>query len=456
MSSPDLPMNPQPGASSTDVIGEQASSIHQASQVGDDEGRRQRDIFRSLDEETLRSHQLSRLNRLLAYARLHQPFYRERLAHVSLPLRSLSQLADIPFLEKSDLLPGLPATICGLDQTRYVRAHQTSGTTGNPILVLDTAEDWQWWIDTWQYVLDAATVSRQDVAFMAFSYGPFIGFWSAHEALVRRGALVVPGGGMSSLARLHALLASRASVLCCTPTYALHLASVAKQAGLDLTSSQVSRIIVAGEAGGSIAEVRSRIEFAWAAQVIDHCGATEVGPWGVGNAAGDGVHVIESEFIAEPLVFDANARSGRRANPGEVAELVLTGLGRWGAPAIRYRTGDLVLAEASHDPNNRFLLLRGGVLGRVDDMVVIRGVNVFPTSIEAIIRRVAGDAEYRVNRSREQEMEQLRIELEGDIVMAGRLSDAFREQLGLRIDVTPVDTGTLPRFEGKAKRWVSK
>lgn len=413
-----------------------------------------RDQLRQMPAEALRDYQLDRLNRLLTQARDEQSFYRERLSEVQLPLTNLDQLRSIPLLEKSDLLPGLPATICGLPRTSYVRAHQTSGTTGNPILMLDTAEDWQWWLSSWQYVLDAAAVTPGDTAFMAFSYGPFIGFWSAHEAMVKRGALVVPGGGMTSLARLHAIKACDATVICCTPTYALHLATIGKQAGLDLPRLPVSRIIVAGESGGSIPEVRARIEAAWDAKVVDHCGATEVGPWGVGDEAGTGIHVIESEFIAERLVFDADSPLGREAMEGELAELVLTGLGRHGAPAIRYRTGDLVRGEVSQNPNNRFLFLRGGVIGRADDMVVIRGVNVFPSSVESIVRRVAGDAEYRVNRSRHQEMDQLRIEIEGDVATAANLHDAFREQLGLRIEVSSVDSGTLPRFEGKARRWV--
>ena len=414
-----------------------------------------RERWRTATREQILAHQLERLNVLLADAIQTQPFYQAKLAHVSLPLVDMSQFAALPFLEKSELSSALPATICGWKRNRYVHAHQTSGTTGNPILVLDSAQDWQWWLSTWQYVLDAAQVTTSDTAFMAFSYGPFIGFWSAHDALIQRGALVVPGGGMTSLARLHAIAACDATILCCTPTYALHLATVAKQAGINITESAISRIIVAGETGGSIPEVRQRIETAWGASVIDHCGATEVGPWGVGNRSGTGVHVIESEFIAETLIFDAKSPSGRNANPGELAELVFTGLGRHGAPAIRYRTGDLVRAEPSSDPENQFMFLRGGVVGRIDDMVVIRGVNVFPASVEAIIRRVAGDAEYRVSRSRHQEMEQLRIEVEGDVATSRRLDDAFREQLGLRIEVTSVDNGTLPRFEAKAKRWVT-
>lgn len=414
-----------------------------------------RTCWRLATREQILAHQLARISALLASALETQPFYQARFAGISLPLDDMSQFAALPFLEKSELSSALPATICGWKRNRYVRAHQTSGTTGNPILLLDSAQDWQWWLSTWQYVLDAAQVTTSDTAFMAFSYGPFIGFWSAHDALIQRGALVMPGGGMTSLARLHAIAACEATILCCTPTYALHLATIAKQTGIKIAESAITRIIVAGESGGSIPEVRQRIENAWGANVIDHCGATEVGPWGVGNRAGTGVHVIESEFIAECLVFDAASPHGRIAKSGELAELVLTGLGRYGAPAIRYRTGDLVRAELSSDPENPFMFLRGGVIGRVDDMVVIRGVNVFPTSVEAIVRRVAGDAEYRVSRSRHQEMEQLRIEVEGDIATSRRLDDAFREQLGLRIEVTAVDSGTLPRFEGKAKRWVN-
>ncbi|MGV3486533.1 MAG: phenylacetate--CoA ligase family protein [Planctomycetaceae bacterium] len=422
--------------------------------VAADVERSERDRLRMMTRPQLHKHQLDRVNALLANAVATHPFYRARFERLTLPLTDLSQLHQLPFLEKSDMLPGMPATICDWDRTSYVHAHQTSGTTGNPILVLDSHSDWRWWTSTWQYVLDAAEATSADTAFMAFSYGPFVGFWSAHDALVQRGVLVVPGGGMTSLARLHAMAACGATLLCCTPTYALHLATVARQSNFDLSASKISRIIVAGESGGSIPEVRSRIESAWQARVVDHCGATEVGPWGVGDRQGLGVHVIESEFIAETIVFDDRSPSGREAAEGELAELVLTGLGRYGAPAIRYRTGDLVRAEISKQPDNQFLFLRGGVIGRVDDMVVIRGVNVFPTSVEAIVRRIAGDVEYRVNRSRHQEMDQLRIEVEGEVATARRLHDAFREQLGLRIEVSSVDPGTLPRFEGKAKRWI--
>ncbi len=452
------------GASACNFISfpQQSSSLRfmQGIQRHDETGvkaAQRRRFWRCADPDTLRRHQLKRLNRLLAAAVAHQPFYREKYRNVQLPLRSLDELSQLPLLEKPELTSDGPAKICGLPAARYVRLHQTSGTTGTPLRLLDTAADWRWWLRCWQYVLDAAEVRRRDVAFMAFSYGPFIGFWTAHESCVRRGATVVPGGGMNSLMRLNVIQSCQATVLCCTPTYALHLGSVAEEHGIDLSRSSVSRIIVAGEPGGSIPEVRQRMEAIWGARVIDHTGATELGAWGVGSRDGRGVHVIESEFIAERLVFDEITPQGRPAQDGELAELVMTGLGRFGAPAIRYRTGDLVRGRQSDDPENRFLLLDGGVAGRADSMVVIRGVNIFPSSIEAIVRRVTGDAEYRVIQTAQQSMAQLRLELEtgdGQQDLPARLSDVFRQQLGLRIEVTAVAVGTLPRFEAKAKRWI--
>jgi phenylacetate-CoA ligase len=313
---------------------------------------------------------------------------------------------------------------------------------------MDTESDWQWWIETWQYVLDAAEVVTADVAFMAFSFGPFIGFWSAHDALAARGCMVVPGGGLSTRARLGLIESSRATILCCTPTYALHLAETAIEEGLDPSGWHVHKVIVAGEPGGSIQEVRRKIELLWGARVIDHSGATEIGPWGVGSRDGRGLHVVESEFVAELL----KPGTDRPAKEGELAELVLTGLGRFGAPAIRYRTGDLVRGYRDHDPSCRFLWLDGGILGRADDMMVIRGVNVFPSSVESIVRSFPRLGEFRMVASRCGELDELTLVVEDPDDNAFEIERAMEHRLGLRIPVTTVQPQTLPRFEGKANR----
>ncbi len=322
--------------------------------------------------------------------------------------------------------------------------------------VLDTIADWEWWLECWQYVLDAAGAGPGDVAMMAFSFGPFIGFWTAHEALVRRGAMVIPGGGMTSEARLKMIEDHRCALLCCTPTYALHLVTVANRLGMDLASGPVRRIIVAGEPGGSVPAVRGRIEESWGAKVIDHTGASEIGAWGFGSSDGRGIHVIESEFIAELLRFDAGDPHGRPASEGEMAELVLTNLGRLGGPAIRYRTGDIVRGSVEHSYPSRFLWLEGGVLGRADNMLVIRGVNVFPSSIEAIVRELEGTAEFRMIASRHDEMDQLEIEIETPPDRAADLSERLRERLAMRVAVRTVEQGSLPRFEAKSRRWIDR
>ena len=408
--------------------------------------------------DAIERHQLARLNELLEQIR-DRPFYRERLAGIDPPLDSLADLAELPLLTKPDMIgesPGQPGKIFDLPLATYCRMHQTSGTRGFPMTVLDTADDWQWWLRSWDHVLEAADVTSDDVAMMAFSFGPFIGFWTANDALIRRGAMVVPGGGMTSQQRLQMIRDQGCTIVCCTPTYALHLAAVAAESGIDLAGNCVRRIIVAGEPGGSIASVRQRIERAWGATVIDHAGASEVGAWGFGSADGSGLHVIETEFIAELLRFDDDHPGGIPVAEGQPAELVLTNLGRLGGPVIRYRTGDTVSGYRLHDHPCRFLWLAGGVLGRGDDMVVVRGVNVFPSSIEAIVRELDAVAEFRLLVSRVDEMDQLEIEIETDEPIAVRLADRLRDRLALRVPVKKVPPGSLARFEGKARRLVDR
>ena len=416
-----------------------------------------RNQLRNATRTVLEQHQLERLNQLLLAAR-SQAFYRDRLAGVSLPLTSLDDLSSIPLLTKADMLAdgrGQPAKIFCHPKSNYTRLHQTSGTKGWPMPVLDTPEDWNWWLECWAYVLDEAEVGDDDVAFMAFSFGPFIGFWTANDALIQRGATVVPGGGMSSEARLEMIFDHRCSVVCCTPTYALHLANVAEKRNIDLASSSVTRMIVAGEPGGSVAAIRKRIELAWGARVVDHSGASELGAWGVGSRDGKGLHVLESEFIAERLRFDSDP-NGTPVADGEEAELVLTNLGRFGGPAIRYRTGDVVRGYRNHQLPCRFLWLDGGVLGRSDDMMVIRGVNVFPSSVEAIVRELEPTAEFRMIASNQDEMDQLAIEIEASDDQCKLLASRFRDRLAMRVNVKQVPAESLPRFEAKARRWVDQ
>jgi phenylacetate-CoA ligase len=268
--------------------------------------------------------------------------------------------------------------------------------------------------------------------------------------------MVVPGGGMSSESRLRMIEDHGCTVICCTPTYALHLASVAQRLNMNLKDGPVTRLIVAGEPGGSVPSVRARMEAAWGATVIDHTGASEVGAWGFGSRDGGGIHVIETEFIAELMHFDRDERCGTAADEGEQAELVLTNLGRLGGPVIRYRTGDVVRGRTIHDQPCKFMWLDGGVLGRTDDMLVIRGVNVFPSSIESIVREVTATAEFRMIASRENQMDQLEIEMESDAAVAAQVANLLRDRLAMRVKVSVAPAGSLPRFEAKSRRLIDR
>jgi phenylacetate-CoA ligase len=410
--------------------------------------------WEQLDRPAIEQLQLRKLHDLLRQILPANRFYAAKLGDRPLTLDSIQQLADWPLTTKQELVPpagqGDLAANLTFAPRQYAHYHRTSGSHGRPLVVLDTGDDWQWWIDTWQFVLDAAEVTADDRAAMAFSFGPFIGFWTANDALVQRGAMVIPCGGMSSVARLQLICQEQVTVVCSTPSYALHLASVAAREGIKLADAAVRVIIVAGEPGGSVGVVRRRIEDAWQARVIDHAGATEVGPWGYADTERRGLHVVESEFIAEFLAIG----QPRPARDGELAELVLTSLGRAGAPLIRYRTGDLVRPDHRGVGANRFVHLPGGVLGRVDDMMIVRGVNIYPSAVEAILHEFPEIQEYRMTVSKQGELDALTIEVEDLLYHPQRIASELRLRLGLYIDVQAVPPGSLPRFEHKGQRFI--
>ena len=329
----------------------------------------------------------------------------------------------------------------------YTRCHQTSGTHGAPMRWLDTPESWSVMTYGWLEVLRQAGVGSSDRAFFPFSFGPFLGFWLAFEAAQRLGVLSVSGGGMSSLLRLRVLMEQGFTVMCCTPTYALHLAETARAEGIDLSPCRVRRIIVAGEPGGSQATVRSRIEAAWpGAQVFDHHGMTETGPVTYESAELPGSLVLlDSQFFAEIV----DPQTLLPVSEGTRGELVLTTLKRVGSPLIRYRTGDWVCPRQWR---GRWTF-EGGILGRVDDMVVVRGVNLYPSAVDVVVRSLDSVGEYRVTVDQTGDLAAVSIEAEASELVCRDLADRLHEALSLRISVIPVSAGSLPRFELKARRW---
>jgi phenylacetate-CoA ligase len=408
--------------------------------------------------EDLAMHQMSRMRALLRELLASNPFYGSRLREAGLTdarlFHSLDDLKSLPFTGKSQLVEDQEihppfGTNLTFPLDRYIHLHQTSGTTGKPLRWLDTSESWDWWARCWAAVYYAAAVTAADRIFFAFSFGPFIGFWAAWAGAEKIGALAISGGAQNSYQRLRNLTEIQATVLCCTPSYALHLAEVAQKENIDLGKSSVRKIVVAGEPGGSIPGTRARIEEIWGARVFDHTGATEIGGHGMTCLGQCGVHLNEGEFLIEvinPLTL----------NPADEGELVITNLGRTGSPIIRYRTGDHVRINRDVCECDRtFVRMDGGIIGRIDQMLIVRGVNIFPSSLESIVRSFPCVQEFRVIVNDSNAMDQLVIvvEVAGDnpeeIVKA--IERETSHQLGLRVGVE-LAPQPLARFEMKALR----
>jgi phenylacetate-CoA ligase len=396
--------------------------------------------------DELRSLQLAKLRAGLTQVLATNAFWRSRLHGVS----DWDDFERLPLTTKSELIDDQAAhPPFGTNLThpvdRYVRLHQTSGSSGDqPLRWLDTEESWEWWERIWaEHVYPAAGVEAADRVFFAFSFGPFIGFWSAFGGAQRIGALCVSGGAMTSEQRVRNMLDVGATVLLSTPTYALRLAGVAEDIGVNISAAGIRKTIHAGEPGASIPSTRAAIEAAYSAEAFDHTGMTELGPTGFSCSARDGVHLIESEFIFEV------------ADDGE---LIATNLGRWGMPLIRYRTGDrVVVSREACSCGSPFLKIAGGIQGRVDDMFTVRGVNLFPSQVEDIVRRYGNVGEFVIEHRREREMDEVTLLIEAPpSFSAERLMADLRQALGVRIECRVVAAGTLARDELKSRRLVRR
>ncbi len=413
------------------------------------------------------SSQFDQLRVLLSTVVGRNPFYTAKFnaAHASSNVRHLGDLTDsIPFTTKAEIIADQEShppygTNLTFPLDRYTRLSQTSGTTGTPIRWLDTPESWEWMLRNWELVHQAAGVKRGDRVFFPFSFGPFLGFWTAFESAARVGVLCLPGGGLSSAARLRAIFDHQANVLCCTPTYAVRLAEVAAAEGIDMAQSPVKLIIVAGEPGGSIPATRARLEQLWpGARISDHHGMTEVGPVTFECPAHPGrLHVIETSYIAEII----NPETGQPAGHDALGELVLTTLGRVGSPLIRYRTGDLVQPSPSGscECGRHDLGLDGGILGRTDDMIIVRGVNIYPSALEQIIGGCGMVTEFRVRLVTTLTLPEIEVDVETSPTadpeaVVQQLQTEFERAFRLRIPVGVLPAGTLPRPEGKTRRFI--
>lgn len=385
------------------------------------------------------SQQLTQLNQLLqAIADGENLFYQAKLGAVK-QIASLDEFSlSVPFTTKDELTADQASyppygTNLTYPLTQYSRFHQTSGTSGTPLIWLDDDDGWNWLRENWEWVWQEAGVSAGQSAFFPFSFGPFLGFWAGFESATSLGIRAIPAGGMTSENRFKMIERLRPEILCCTPTYGLRLAEFGNAKSLG-----VKKLIVAGEPGGSLPEVRARLSEAWNAEIIDHHGMTEIGPVTVGDSHDPTLLKIRHDsYFCEVINQDESG----------IGELVLTTLGRHGSPLLRYRTGDLVKPVETPDG----FALKGGIIGRVDDMIVVRGVNLYPGAVEDVVRQVNGVVEYEVLIEENNSMSEVRLRIEGE--NAAELEAKLREVFQLRIPVETVPDGSLDRFEMKSKRW---
>ncbi len=427
----------------------------------------------TLGRAQLEALQLAKLRHQVAWAKQRSPWFRRTLAAVDPEeLNSIADLRRLPMLTREDWMNsqsdhppyGELPTIGG---DGAIRVHTTSGTTGKaPLRALDSRKDWAWIAEMWAYGIWGCGVRPGDTAYIAFGYGSFIGFWGLHYSMEKIGVLNVPGGAQTTEARVRQIIDFGATVVASTPTYALRMAQEAHALGVDLPGSAVSRIILSGEPAGSIPQTKALIEAQWGAKAFDTAGMTEIGTIMVFECEHQpgGTHIIEDHVIEEVIDPDTLAPVAY----GEVGERVVTSFGRGAIPLLRYRTGDQVCKVPADECScgRGFDIYQGGILGRVDDMKIIRGTNVYPRAIEAIVREYSDVDEFQTVITREGVRDEitLRVELKSDILPADRwegLAETLHNRLalaheGLNFRIELAGAGELPRFELKAKRTIDK
>jgi phenylacetate-CoA ligase len=426
----------------------------------------------TLARERLDALQLAKLRRQCEWAAARSPWYKrafEQSGFDPADLRSVDDLRRLEPLTRAEWMAsqaehppyGELPTIGGAGA---IRVHTTSGTTGaGPLRALDSRKDWAWIAEMWCYAIWGCGVRPADTAYIAFGYGSFIGFWGLHYAMEKIGVLNVPGGAQTTEARVRQIVDFGATVVASTPTYALRLAQEARTMGVDLRASAVERLILSGEPAGSIPVTKALIEEEWGAKAFDTAGMTEIGTIMVFECEHQpgGTHIIEDHYIEEVVDPDSLEPVGY----GERGERVVTSFGRGSIPLLRYRTADLVcrVPAARCTCGRGFDIYEGGILGRVDDMKLVRGTNIYPRAIEAIVREYAQVDEFQTRITREGIRDEitLRVEMKPDWDASGwgRMADELHRKLagafeGLNFRVECADAGELPRFELKAKRTV--
>ncbi len=418
----------------------------------------------TLPREELEVLQLSRLKALVERVYYNVPFYRNRFDEVGIKpehIRSLSDVKYLPFTEKQDLRNNYPFGLFAVPKENVVRIHASSGTTGKSTVVGYTQRDVNNWAELMARSFMAAGVSRRDIIHNAYGYGLFTGGLGAHYGAERIGATIVPVSGGGTKRQVMLLNDFKATVICCTPSYALHLYDVAETSGIDFKDLSLHTGIFGAEPWTE--EMRREIEAKLNLKALDIYGLSEVLGPGVAmecRTVQNGLHIWEDHFLVE--VIDPKTREPLPY--GEEGELVITTLTKEAQPLIRYRTRDLTSLNPIPCKCGRTHVRMKKVLGRSDDMLIIRGVNVFPSQIESILLETEGlTPHYQLIVRREDAMDTLEVQVEVDenifsdkIKTLQRLEKKIQRNikdfLGVTAKVKLVEPRSIMRSEGKAKR----
>lgn len=421
--------------------------------------------------DEIRKQQEEKLKATVQHAWDQSPFYRKKFEEANFTpdkMRSIEDISRIPFLTKEDLREDQETSppwgsMLTVPVEECQRIHMTSGTTGTPLKILDTPEGWTKFCHIYARMLYAYGIRKTDMVMPLFSFGPWVGFWAGYYACQEIGCLLFAAGGMKTAQRIDAITTYPITVIGCTPSYAIHLADVARKSGIDLSKEAHIRISWhTGEPGAVIPGVKNKIEEAYGCKAFDFLGSTEIGPWGYNCEFQSGLtHVNEDWVLQEVLDLETDEPVG----PGGTGELVLTHLERRANPFLRYRTRDIVQVGDRKCPCGRTLFtLEGSVLGRLDDMKKIRGVIVYPSKIEEIVRGFEEVDEFQVVFKRVHDLDEIIVKIDPVPELdpssyeqfQGSVEEALQISLGIRASVEILKAGTLPRWDHKAKRFVDE
>ncbi|HXG02093.1 MAG TPA: phenylacetate--CoA ligase [Candidatus Binatia bacterium] len=412
--------------------------------------------------------QLARVRQTVAWAAARVPFYRERLAGVE--VRSLEDLARLPFTRKSDLRDHYPFGLLAVPREDLVRVHASSGTRGKPTVVGYTAEDLEVWREVMARVMTAAGARRGDLLHIAFGYGLFTGGLGFHQGAERLGLTVVPASSGQTVRQCLLLRDLQPAGLCATPSFALHIAETLAAEGVPPAGLGLRYGMFGAEPWTEA--MRRAIEAGLGLRAYDIYGLSEiVGPGVSGECeAREGLHVADDHFLPEVV----DPASGEPLDAGRPGELVLTTLTKRGLPLIRYRTGDITALEPAPCRCGRTSVRMHRLIGRADDMLVIKGVNVYPSEVEAALLGLPELApHYLLVVDRRAALARIEVQVEptaGFLARVGGLDDGhpevaalrtrvaggFQAALGLAVEVRVMPPGALPRSEGKAVRVVER